>query len=114
MSDCIATRDCIKDPIKKECRKFCLERILRTATPEEKRLILGYSHTTANAIFNAYNNFLINSYDDLQRHLTQEQEREILAKFDQINQFQIDYFQLSREQRDTIIRTIRNLGLDMN
>jgi len=114
MADCVPSRDCIKDPIRKECREFCLELLLRTATPEEKRLILAYNPSTASAIFYAYNNFDINSFADLRQHLTQEQINEILAKFDRITQFQLDYFQLNRNARDAVIRAIKNLGLDMN
>ena len=114
MADCVPSRDCIKDPIRKECRKFCLELLLRTATPEEKRLILGYNSSTANAIFRAYNNFHINNFDDLRQHLTQEQTDEILSKFDRITQFQLNYFQMDRKDRDAVIRAIKNLGLDMN
>ena len=65
MADCIAERDCVKAPIGEKCRKFCLERVLSTATPEEKRLILGYRSQTANAIYKAYQDHSINNFDDL-------------------------------------------------
>jgi hypothetical protein len=112
MANCVASRDCIKDPIRKECREFCLEFLLRTATTEEETLILGYSPGTANAIFSAYNNFYINSFSDLRQYLSQEQVNEILTKFDRVTQFQLDYFQLNRNERETVIRSIRDLGLD--
>jgi len=114
MADCIPSKDCIKVPIGEKCRKFCIERTLRTATPEEKRLILGYSNPTANAIYTAYQRYDIDSYDDLARHLTEEQEEEINAKFALINQFQLNYFQLDRRQRQLIIDAIKKLGLDMD
>jgi len=74
--------------------------------PPEKRLIPGYTPRTANAIFAAYNNFRINSFADLRQHLNQEQTDEILSKFDRITQFQLDYFQLSRNDRDSSQATL--------
>ncbi len=65
MTDC-SFRDCVIDPIKSECFDFCIELILKTATVEEKVLILGIKNSTANAIFRAYNSHpAIENFDDL-------------------------------------------------
>ena len=114
MVNCIPEIHCVKAPIDEECVEFCLERILRTATPEEKRLILGYTDGTTNAVFRAYQSRSIYSFGDLVRWLSPDQVQEILGRFRSISQFQLDYFRLDRNARENIINSIRNLGLDMN
>ncbi len=113
MSDCDYNKDCSKVPIRGKCVSFCLERILRTATIEEKQLILGLDRTLSLAIHNAYNELKdINSFEDLSTQLTQEQGQTLLTKFKQINQYQLNYFRKNRQKRDFIINKIKNLGLD--
>jgi hypothetical protein len=92
MSNCNYERDCTKVPIPINCCEYCLEKILRNANVEEKQSILGYTKTLADAIFYVYNNYSINSFDDLRRVLTPEQSQEALDKFRNINQVQLDYF----------------------
>jgi hypothetical protein len=113
MSDCDYNKDCSKVPIRKKCVPFCLERTLRTATVEEKQLILGLDQNLSFAIYNAYNGLVdINSFEGLSAQLAPEQIETLLAKFEQINQYQLNYFRKSRSERESIIRAIKNLGLD--
>ena len=114
MATCDYLRDCSKVPIPSKCIEYCLERLLRTATLEEKQLILGLDRNTAQAVFAAYNRSPINSFDDLRRSLTNEQIDHLLGRFKQINQFQLNYFRRNRIERDNIIDGIRDLRLDID
>jgi len=114
MANCVPEIHCVKAPIDEECVAFCLERILRTATAEEERLILGYTDGTANAVFRAYQTRSITGFNDLARWLAPDQVQEILHRFREITQFQLDYFRLNRNDRENIINSIRNLGFDLN
>jgi|HubBroStandDraft_2_1064218.scaffolds.fasta_scaffold1323262_1 hypothetical protein len=114
MPDCVREKDCIKAPFGDECRKFCIESWLRTATVEEKRLVLGFTTQTANAIAQAYRQHPIANYDDLARHLSPSQQAEINSQFDSITQFQLDYFRLDSQQKKLILDTYRNLGSNLN
>jgi hypothetical protein len=111
MADC-HPRHCAIDPIKAECVDFCLELILRSATVEEKILILGYRPTTAKAILRAYNNYSINDFEDLMRRLTPQQIEEVRAKFLQMSRSQRNYFRLDRRERQAVIDAIKRLRLD--
>lgn len=111
--DCNYLRDCTTVPIPKKCVSFCLEGILRNSTIEENQLILGLDQNLSLAIYNAYNGFKsINSFEDLRTELTSEQAKTLTTKFEQINQFQLNYYMKSSEERDNVINSIRNLGLD--
>lgn len=113
MNDCNYNRDCTKVPIPGKCVTYCLERILRSATIEEKQLILGLDRSLSLVIYNAYNGVSdINSFEDLRRQLTPDQAKALLDRFAQINQFQLNYFRQDRSQRESIVRAIRNMGLE--
>ena len=115
MSDCDYHKDCSKVPIRKKCVPFCLERMLRYASIEEKQLIIGLDRSLSLIIYNIYNGLVsINSFDDLSAQLTQEQVQILLAKFEQINQYQLNYFRKSRSERASIINAIKNLNLDFD
>ena|SRR5690242_16847450 len=114
MATCNYVRDCLKVPIPSRCVEYCLENFLRTTTLEEKQLILGLDANLAKAISTAYSISFINSFDDLRRILTTEQVDLLLDKFRQINQFQINYIIRSRDERDIIINSLRNMRLDMD
>jgi hypothetical protein len=104
--------DCLMIPIPSECVEYCLEKILKNATVEEKQLILGLDKSLATAIFKAYNTFPINSFTDLKNNLTILQTEILLEKFKNINQFQLNYFNSSPDDRVKIINEIQNLRLD--
>lgn len=113
MSDCNYHKDCSKVPIAKKCLPYCLERILRTATIEEKQLIVGLDQNLSQAVYNAYNGFItIDSFEDLSSQLKPEQIATLLNKFEQITQFQLNYFRKSRAERELLIRAIKNMRLD--
>jgi hypothetical protein len=84
--------DCTKLPFKKECLKFCIELILRKATPEEKITILGLDAELAYAIRNVYLKTSVNSFEDLERMLHPHQIDQLISKFSALNQAQLDYF----------------------
>lgn len=107
--------DCTKIPIPSRCVKFCLEKYLRTLNIVEKQLILGLDKELANAIYTAYNSPLgVNSYEDLESQLSEDQNSVLLNKFKNINQFQLNYFRKSEIQRSAIRREIGSLGLDFD
>lgn len=104
--------DCSKLPFKKECLKYCIEQILRTATPEEKQLVLGLGKQLTNAIFNAYSKDVVNSFEDLEVLLTPIQIDTLILKFESLSQYQLNYFNKSKRERQQIIDIIRNMRLD--
>lgn len=110
--NCTFEKDCTKIPFPEKCKKFCIERILRNATVEEKKLILGFDSQLAQDILKTYNSHSIRSFDDLQLNLRKDQSEKILNRFSQLSQFQLDYFKLSPNQRENLINNIRDLGLD--
>ena len=110
--DCNFAKHCSKAPIPQRCLKYCMENTLRNATIEEKMLILGLSSDIANKIFTAYNKQNIRSFDDLVRYLNKKESEEIENRFLALNQYQLDYFQKSREERDEIITVLRNVMRD--
>ncbi len=115
MNTCDFSKDCSKIPIPGKCVKFCLERILRNATVEEKQLILGLNKNLSDAIYNAYNGpYDINSFEDLERQLEPQQVENLLESFNKINQYQLNYFLRDRRERETIINAIRNMRLDLD
>ncbi|MBZ0099715.1 MAG: hypothetical protein K8F30_11550 [Taibaiella sp.] len=50
MAEEVSYCDCTKVPFPEECVEYCIERILRVATPEEKQLVLGFSPSLAHNI----------------------------------------------------------------
>lgn len=89
-----------------------MERILRNASLEEKLLILGLEPSLAHEIFDGYNSVSgIESFSELQEYLGEEKTEKLLESFRNITQFQLDYFNKSPRERETIVRAIRNLGL---
>ncbi len=111
-SNCDFKRDCSKVPIPNKCVEYCLERILRNASVEEKQLVLGLEENLAIAIFKAYNASTINSFSDLKRRLTTEQADSLVMKFKTINQFQLNYFNAPRDERESIIDELKRMGLN--
>lgn len=109
---CDFTRDCIKVPIPQKCLNYCLERILRACTVEEKQLVLGFPNDLAMKIFSIYNKFDINSYKDLSGHLKPSERRFIYYAFRRLSQYQLNYLNQPREVRDEIIWQLKRLGLD--
>src|SRR6476660_583938 len=99
MTTCNYDRDCSKVPFPSKCVEYCLERLLRTATLEETQLILGLDTNTAEAIFNTYNTTSVNSFEDLRNRLTTEQVANLINKFKQINQSQLNYFRRRQDER---------------
>ena len=90
---CDFQRDCSKVPFSEECLEFCIEKILRQATIEEKINILRLNEELAHAIYKAYNGpRTISSFNDLKLQLTSEQVQDLLNTFRNINQSQLDYF----------------------
>lgn len=110
MKTCNFKEDCTTVPIDDRCIEFCLERILRSATVEEKQLILGLDATTANDIFNVYQDFSINSFQDLQKYLTVKKTNHIIKKFKSLNQYQLDYFNADEYSRTRVIQAIRDIN----
>lgn len=111
--DCNYLRDCTTVPIPKKCVSFCLEGILRNSTIEENQLILGLNPDLSLAVYNAYNGFRdINLFEDLRAELSSERLETLMAKFEHINQYQLNYFKKSGKNRAIVINAIRNLGLD--
>jgi hypothetical protein len=103
--------DCTKLPFKKECLKYCIELILRNATPEEKQLILGFSKQLASSIYRAYNTRNIQEFEDLERELNSLEIQEIISRFSSLNQTQLNYFNKSKTEREQIISAIKKLNL---
>lgn len=110
MEECNFDRDCTRVPIPHKCVDYCLEKILSTATLEEKQLVLGLSKSLALAIYNAYQRN-INSFDDLRQYLSLDEIQQVTEKFLQINQYQLNYFRKPRSEREIIIRRLRDLDL---
>jgi hypothetical protein len=88
MPDC----NCTILPWSDDCFNVCIEKILRKATPEQKRNILHIRADTASAIFNAYQRYSINSFEDLAEHLSLLQIQEIISVFRNLTQEQLNYF----------------------
>ena len=88
------TSDCLSLPLREACFDFCVEKILRVATPVEKISILGMDEDLANAIFTAYNygKVPISSFSDLERVLNQNQISQIRTIFKNLTQNQLDHF----------------------
>lgn len=111
MAECNFDRDCTIVPIPRKCVDYCLEKVLSTATLEEKQLIIGLSKDLAIAIYEAYQSRNINSFDDLRQYLSPTAIQQVTEKFLQINQYQLNYFRKPRSEREIIIRRLRDLDL---
>ena len=84
---------CVSFPFPKRCRDFCIERILRAATPSEKVNILNMRPELAHNIFQAYNiGSQINSFAELKEKLSDDNISEIRAVFSKITVEQFEYF----------------------
>lgn len=94
MAKCDPQKDCLSIPFPLECFDFCIEQILRVATPEEKIRVLGMDENLAHAIFSAYNygSRTIRSFKDLKKALSGPQINSIRAIFNNLTQEQLDYF----------------------
>lgn len=106
-SDC----DCSKVPFAPECIRYCIELTLRSATPEEKQLILGLDPKLTKDIFEAYRKGIISNFDDLEKQLSRDQIQFLVFKFERLTQYQVDYFNMDREEREAVIRAIQRLRL---
>ncbi|PPL04271.1 hypothetical protein SAMN05444682_10159 [Parapedobacter indicus] len=112
-AECNYQLHCTRVPIPKRCLPFCLERILRNATVDEKQLILGIEWKFAYEIFEAYNGHRnIRSFRDLSEVLGESRTELLVEKFRGISQSQLDHFSKSPEERERIIRSIKNSGRD--
>ena len=94
MANCDPKRDCLRIPIPPKCFEFCIEQILRVATPEEKITVLGMDENLAHIIFNAYNygKRPIRSFDDLKQELSEVQINNIKLIFNNLTQIQLNHF----------------------
>jgi len=86
------TCDCTKIPFSDDCLEYCIEKILRVATPEEKQNIIGLSKDLAQKIFLAYNAHSINSFYDLRQYISDSEVVDLRNKFKNLNEFQMTYF----------------------
>lgn len=94
MANCDPKKDCLSIPFPPECFEFCIEQILRVATPEDKIRILGMDEKLAHAIFRAYNygRRPIRSFNDLKQALSTNQINSIKSIFANLTQEQLNHF----------------------
>ncbi len=94
MKNCDPKKDCLSIPFPKECFDFCIERILRVATPADKVRILGMDKDLAESIFQAYNygERTIRTFKDLERSLDSNKIKQIKAIFLHLTQEQLNHF----------------------
>jgi hypothetical protein len=103
--------DCSKVPFSQECTPICIERVLSAATVEEKQLVLGFSSSLAHNIKFIYQNRRVQTFDDIVRDLRDYEIQTILIAFRNLNQYQLNYFNKSQEERAVIIETLKRLDL---
>ena len=94
MANCEIKKDCLSIPFPPKCFDFCIEKILRVATRDDKIRVLGMNEDLAHAIFQAYNNGKkpIRSFNDLKQALSETQIRNIEKIFYNLTQNQLNYF----------------------
>lgn len=84
--------DCLIAPIPEKCFYFCIYQILLRANPNEKREILKISDGTSERIFEAFNLFRVNTFEELARYLNPVQLQEVNTVFRNVTQEQLNYF----------------------
>ncbi|MFC6102753.1 hypothetical protein [Olivibacter domesticus] len=91
-----------------------MEKILRRLTVEEKQLVFGFGNELANNIYRIYNQFEVNDFEMLKRHLSQEQVDEITLTFLNIGDTQIAYLKADSYTRRNMLNDLRENGNQEN
>ena len=88
----MAKCNCLTLPFQPDppCFNECIHKTLIKISLQQKQEILGLSYSTAQSIFDAYNRFDVQSFDDLRNYLNGSQIEEIINSFRRLTQQQLN------------------------
>jgi hypothetical protein len=106
--------DCIIDPVPKKCESYCDSKFskLRKATFTELMEIGGFTDTIASKIF--LNDTISYSLNKFYKSLNEIDKASFKNSFMKLNDNQLKYFELQKEDRKIIIELIEKKRLNLN